>query len=83
MPIAPTHPNPHAPEYRAAGHWPQQPLGDLLARTAERHPTQMAIIDGARRLRFAELDRLVQRVALGFGARGFGPGDVIAYQLPN
>lgn len=81
--IAPTYRSPHAAEFRAAGYWPQQSLADLFARIAQRQPERDAIVDGARRLTFRELDRLTQRAALGFQALGFGSGDVIAYQLPN
>jgi cyclohexanecarboxylate-CoA ligase len=83
VPIVPTHPNPNAALYRRAGHWPQQPLGALFARTAQRFPDHDAIIDGARRLTCRDLDRLSARAACGLRARGFGPGDAIAYQLPN
>jgi cyclohexanecarboxylate-CoA ligase len=83
VPIVATHPNPNAAAYRAAGHWPQQPLGGLFARTVQRLPEQDAVIDGARRLTFRELDQLVQRAAHRLRTLGFGPGDVIAYQLPN
>lgn len=83
MPIVPTHPNPSAAAYRRAGHWPQQPIGALFARTVERLADHDAIVDGAYRLTFRELDQLSQRAALGLHALGFGAGDVIAYQLPN
>jgi len=52
-------------------------------RTALRHPNRHVIIDGTRRLTFRELEHCSRRVALGLQALGFGPGDVIAYQLPN
>jgi acyl-CoA synthetase (AMP-forming)/AMP-acid ligase II len=83
VPIVPTHPNPSAAAYRNAGHWPQQPIGALFARTVERLADHDAIVDGTHRLTFRELDRLSQRAALGLHALGFGAGDVIAYQLPN
>jgi cyclohexanecarboxylate-CoA ligase len=81
--MVPTHPNPNAAAYRTAGHWPQQPLGTLFTHTAQRLADRDAIIDGARRLTFRELERLSGRAACSLRARGFGPGDVIAYQLPN
>jgi cyclohexanecarboxylate-CoA ligase len=83
VPILPTHLNPNAAAYRAAGHWPQQPLGALFTHTARRLADHDALIDGQRRLTFRELERLSGRAACGLRARGFGPGDVIAYQLPN
>jgi cyclohexanecarboxylate-CoA ligase len=83
VPLAPTHPNPRAAQYRAAGHWPNLPLGDLFTRTVDRHPDRQCLIDGDRCLTFLELDRLSQRAALGFRSLGMQPGDVIAYQLPT
>ena len=83
MPITPTYPSPHAAHFRAAGYWPQQSLAALFARTVQRHATRESLIDDTRRLTFAELDRLVQQTVCGFQSLGLGPGDVIAYQLPN
>ncbi|MFI5367307.1 MAG: AMP-binding protein, partial [Candidatus Binatia bacterium] len=82
-PMVPTHPNANAAAYRTAGHWPQQPLGTLFTQTAQRLADRDAIIDGTRRLTFRELERLSGRAACGLRACGFGPGNVIAYQLPN
>jgi acyl-CoA synthetase (AMP-forming)/AMP-acid ligase II len=83
VPITPTYPNPHAAQFRAAGYWPQQPLAALFAATVKRHPGRECLIDQGRRLTFADLDRLVQQAAVGLATLGLGPGDVIAYQLPN
>ncbi|MFQ5667527.1 MAG: AMP-binding protein [Candidatus Binatia bacterium] len=83
MAIAPTFQTPLARQYRAAGHWRQEPLGALLSRTVRQHAGREGIIDHAQRLTFRELDRLSQRAAVGFRSLGLGPGDVIAYQLPN
>jgi acyl-CoA synthetase (AMP-forming)/AMP-acid ligase II len=81
--IRQTFPNRQAAAYRGAGHWQQQPLGELFSRIVEEYAEREAIIDEARRLTFLELDRLSQRLALGLRSLGFRPGDVIAYQLPN
>lgn len=83
MAIAPTFPSPHASAFCAAGHWQQQPLGELFASTVHQHPERAALVDGERRLAFVDLDRQSLHVALGLRALGFGCGDVIAYQLPN
>jgi cyclohexanecarboxylate-CoA ligase len=76
------HPD-QAARYRADGHWLPVPLGAAFAETCARQPYELALIDGERRLTFAELDRLSARAALGLLALGVGPGDVVAYQLPN
>jgi cyclohexanecarboxylate-CoA ligase len=83
VPLSPTHPSPHAAQFRAGGHWPQQSLATLFARTVQTHATREALVDGPHRLTFADLDRLAQQAAATFCGLGLASGDVIAYQLPN
>jgi cyclohexanecarboxylate-CoA ligase len=83
VPLSPTYPSPHAAQFLAGRHWPQQSLATLFARTVESHATREALVDGSRRLTFEDVNRLVQQVAATFGGLGLAPGDVIAYQLPN
>ncbi|HVO27789.1 MAG TPA: AMP-binding protein [Candidatus Margulisiibacteriota bacterium] len=83
MPLSPTHPSPQAAQFRARGHWPQQSLATLFARTVQSHARRDALVDGAHRLTFDDLDRLSQQVAVTFCGLGLAAGDVIAYQLPN
>lgn len=54
-----------------------------VARTAARAPGKVAVVDDARRLTYAELDGLVDRIATGLLASGIGPGDVVSSKLPN
>jgi acyl-CoA synthetase (AMP-forming)/AMP-acid ligase II len=72
-----------AAAYRRDGHWGTVPLGERFAGTCARQGYAEALIDGDRRLSFAEWDRLSARAALGLLALGVAPGDVVAYQLPN
>ena len=72
-----------AASYHAAGHWGTQPLGERFAATCARRGYDDALVEAERRLSFAEWARLSERTALGLLALGVGPGDVIAYQLPN
>jgi cyclohexanecarboxylate-CoA ligase len=72
-----------ADRYRRDGHWGGAPLGGRFAATCARQRYADALIDGERRVSFAEWERLAQRAALGLRALGVGPGDVVAYQLPN
>ena len=46
----------------------QQALGDLPRRTARRVPDKLAVVDGATRLTFAELDAVVDRTAAALAA---------------
>ncbi len=75
-------PAPH-PDYRALGCWGDETLGRRFARTVAAYPTRLALIDGDARWTFHELERLSLRAARALRELGLGPGDVIAYQLPN
>jgi cyclohexanecarboxylate-CoA ligase len=82
--LRPTALNPEAAaRYRRDGHWGTTPIGEAFAATCARRGYDDALVDTARRVSFAEWDRLVGRAALGLLALGVGPGDVVAYQLPN
>jgi cyclohexanecarboxylate-CoA ligase len=72
-----------AAAYHRAGHWGRLSLGELFAATCVRRTYDDALVEGDRRLSFAEWARVAERAALGLLALGVGPGDVIAYQLPN
>src|SRR6266511_2486679 len=51
-------------------------VGDSLTRTAARYPDRLAVVDGDRRLTYAEFNAWVNRVAHGLTARGYGRGGV-------
>jgi len=72
-----------AARYHRAGHWGTASLGEGFTATCARQPEATALIDGDRALSFAEWEHFVHRTALGLLALGIGPGDVVAYQLPN
>ncbi|GAB3793993.1 fatty acyl-CoA synthetase [Nocardioides ungokensis] len=61
----------------------QQSLGDLPRRTARRVPDKLAIVDGATRLTFAELDAVVDRAAAAIAAAGLAKGDRLALLCHN
>jgi long-chain acyl-CoA synthetase len=58
-------------------------LAELVRATARRRPEAPAVVDGDRRLSWAELDAAVDRAAAGYAARELTPGDRVAVQLPN
>lgn len=60
-----------------------QSLGDLLRRSAKRYPAKVALIDGERRLTFAELDAAVNRIANAMRQRGVAHGDRVALLAHN
>jgi fatty-acyl-CoA synthase len=53
-------------------------MGDLLRRSAARHPARTAIVDGDVRLTYAELDDAVNRAANALAERGLEKGDRLA-----
>lgn len=61
----------------------QHTLGDLPRRTAARVPDKAAVIDGATRLTFAELEAVVERAASALVAAGFEKGDRLALLSHN
>ncbi|MEV4174670.1 acyl-CoA synthetase [Nonomuraea sp. NPDC049709] len=56
----------------------QHAIGDLLRRTAARHPVKTAIVYGDLRQSYADLDVAVNRTANALAARGVGKGDRFA-----
>lgn len=72
--------------YLTQGSWTPDTLGDLLAGGLAAAPdAQFCVHSAVRPYRgtFAEVELTARRLAAGLRARGVGPGDVIAMQLPN
>jgi len=61
----------------------RQTLADLLRRSARRFPSRMALEFGELRWSYAELDAIVDRVALSLQVRGVGPGNRVAMLSRN
>ncbi|HEY0636699.1 MAG TPA: amino acid adenylation domain-containing protein, partial [Pseudonocardiaceae bacterium] len=58
-------------------------VADLLAAQARRTPDEVALVFGAERLTYAELDARIDRLARFLLARGAGPERVVALALPR
>jgi fatty-acyl-CoA synthase len=71
------------PSTAAVAHARQHAVGDLLRRTARRYPAKLAVVDGQRRLTFAEFDAAVNRCAHALAARGLAKGDRLALLSHN
>jgi acyl-CoA synthetase (AMP-forming)/AMP-acid ligase II len=72
--------------YEAEGWWTDDTLGDLLARGLAAAPDVEFRVHSAVRPwsgTFGEVELLARRLAGGLRERGVGPGDVVAFQLPN
>jgi fatty-acyl-CoA synthase len=61
----------------------RQTLGDLLHRSAARHPHKLAIVCGETRWTYAEFDRISERVAAGLAQRGVVKGTRVAILARN
>jgi cyclohexanecarboxylate-CoA ligase len=72
-----------AAEWIGRGLWSGQTIVTALLETASRLPEKIAVVDGALRLSFAELAARVATAGRALRALGIGPGDAVAYQLPN
>ena len=76
----------HARRYVAEGFWRDDSLGELLAaglHDARDHPFTVRSDRNPFRGTLGDVDALARRLATGLRARGIGPGDPVAFQLPN
>ena len=69
--------------YVHEGYWRPETLGDLLETAARTWPQRTVVADGARRVRYAELDTLANRLALRLLDAGLKPRDIVLLQIPN
>jgi acyl-CoA synthetase len=72
--------------YEVEGWWTRDTMGDLLARGLAAAPeTEFRVHSAVRPWSgtFGDVERVARRLARGLRARGVGPGDVVAFQLPN
>src|SRR5262245_58489745 len=70
-------------QYRARGWWADDTLTRWLARHARERADAPALVLQDSVWAWHDLASEVDRVAGGLRARGVGPGDVVAVQLPN
>jgi len=72
--------------YVAEGFWGDATVGRILADAIARHPERTVKIRSSVRPwqgTFGDVLDTARRLAGGLRARGIGPGDVVAFQLPN
>ena len=85
-PVTRTIPADLAERYRREGWWTSETVGDLLSAGLAAAPDTGFVVHSAVRPytgTFGEVEHLARRLAAGLRGRGVGPGDVIAFQLPN
>jgi cyclohexanecarboxylate-CoA ligase len=73
---------PAGTRYRASGVWRDESLADRFVESVANRPDSIAIIDGERRLTFADLASATNRFADSLRSAGVGAGDVVSVQLP-
>ena len=72
-----------AGKYNRLRWWPGIPLGDMLDKAADIYPEKEALVDGEKRLTYAQLKNHTDKLAIGFIDLGIKPFDRILVQLPN
>lgn len=73
-------------KYVANGWWTHETLGDILERGLAAAPDAKFRVHSALRPftgTFRDVENVARRLAAGLRARGVGPGDVVAFQMPN
>jgi non-ribosomal peptide synthetase component E (peptide arylation enzyme) len=70
-------------EYLAKGYWDRKSLVDLLEENAQNYPDKEAIVDSKTRITWDGLNRLANKLALGFLDLGFKKDEAIIVQLPS
>ncbi|RNF35942.1 (2,3-dihydroxybenzoyl)adenylate synthase [Paracoccus methylarcula] len=81
--LCPFWPAATAQGYRAAGIWQAETFFDVLDGLVAAHGDRLAVIDGARRLGYAELRNRALALAHGLRVLGLRRGDRVIVQLPN
>ncbi|NEB02773.1 AMP-binding protein [Streptomyces sp. SID13726] len=72
--------------YESEGWWTRDTIGDLLTRGLAAAPdTEFRVHSAVRPWSgtFADVEQTARRLAAGLHERGVGPGDTVAFQLPN
>lgn len=69
--------------WRAAGYRPGRRVADIVQSAAARLPNKTAVIEGDRRLTYAELLAQVDQLAAALGSTGLKALDRVVMQLPN
>ena len=58
-------------------------LDEIFAATVAKSPKQIAMIEGERKLSYAQVDQSATAIARGLLAQGVGPGNVVGLYLPR
>ncbi|WP_424568708.1 AMP-binding protein [Streptomyces sp. CH-036] len=83
VPHAASQEGPHATPHTTSQEGPHETLHGAVARWAARTPAATAVVHGARRLSYAELDRAADARAGSLARRGVVAGDLVPVLLPR
>ncbi|MEU6935540.1 AMP-binding protein [Streptomyces rubiginosohelvolus] len=83
VPHAASQEGPHATPHATSQEGPHETLHGAVARWAARTPAATAVVHGARRLSYAELDRAADARAGSLARRGVVAGDLVPVLLPR
>lgn len=70
-------------QYTAKGYWVETTTNEALEEATRRFPDRVALVDGRRRLTYAQYYREAQRLAAHWMSLGLTKDDIIGIQLPN
>ena len=73
----------YARRYRDKGYWRDRSLAQEFAPLFERHADRVAIVDRDKRISYADVDGVSERLALNLLDAGLAPLDRVVVQLPN
>src|ERR1022692_4277830 len=76
-------PEESARRYRRQGYWADITLHGMLLRSVAAAPDRIALVQGTRRLTYAQLASAIDRLAGRLIDLGFRPLDRVVFQLPN
>src|ERR1039458_4704624 len=76
-------PEESARRYRRQGYWADITLYGMLLRSVAAAPDRIALVQGTRRLTYAQLASAIDRLAGRLIDLGFRPLDRVVFQLPN
>lgn len=63
--------------------YPRLPVDGLLSEAARRWPEKLAVVDGARRFTYRQVDALASRFAVALRSGGIRKGEVVGILAPN
>lgn len=69
--------------FTKSGYWGKVSISDFWKKNAKEIPNKEAMVDGNRRLTWAEAAKLMDRLALALLETGLKKDDVVVLQLPN